>query len=361
MAFRFGDPGGRMYTSVGTSNVNILAHWTAINSSAWTVSASNGRTSGSCLRISAGNQGTVSWLTKTLGAQATWGIAFGFRQVSTTASAALTLCAFQDVATTQVDLRINTDLTLSVTRNGTVLATSTSALSANTYYHIEFKATIHNTAGNYEVRVNGTSTGWVPAQGGTANTRATANNSANIVLLGNTVANGTITWDFDDVIVYDAQTTDANGFTGMTGFIGDCGLAWILPDGAGTTTQFTPSTGNNYAAVDDATPNGDTDYAESSTVAQIDTYSLASLPSGATSVKAVAVVNYARKTDVASRGMKAEVRSGGGNTAHATEQALSDTYSYYFSPFDQNPNAGSAQAWTVVAVNALEAGQTVSS
>jgi hypothetical protein len=167
--------------------------------------------------------------------------------------------------------------------------------------------------------------------------------------------------DLDDVIVYDGQANDANGNADITGPIGDCGLAWLLPAGAGTTTQFTPDTGSNYARVNEATPDGDTSYVGSSTVGNIDTYALADLPGTVTTVKGVASVHYAKKTDVGARGMKAELRSGGGNSAHATEIAPGTSYQYYFSNWGRNPNNGTPADWTPAAVNALEVGQQVSS
>ena len=135
------------------------------------------------------------------------------------------------------------------------------------------------------------------------------------------------------------------------------GLAWLLPTGAGTTTQFTADTGVNYTRVNEATPDGDTSYVESSTVGQIDSYALADLPAAATAVKSLAVCHYARKTDVGSRQMGALVRTGGTNFTHPTGVNLGNSYLYDFSAWGTNP--GTVAAWTVADVNALEAGQVV--
>jgi hypothetical protein len=354
------DPGGRMYTSVGTSNANLLAWWTSLGTNAgssWSVSAGNGRTTGSSLRCVSASASDQR-LFKTLTAQATWGIAFGFRFSALTGVNGGQIAGTRDITTNQADLRLNSDGTLAVTRNGTALATSAVALSLNTYYHIEFKVTIGASAA-YEVRLNGVAV-IGPATG---NTQATGNATANGIFIGPLSGSASAygNMDFDDVVVYDGQATDANGFSDINTFIGDCGVAWLQPTGAGTTTQFTPGAGSNYAQVNEATPDGDTTYVESATVGQIDTYAMADLPVGVLAVKTLAVVHHGRKTDVGSRGMKAVVRSGGGNTAHATEIALANTYQYYGSVFGQNPNAGSAINWTPTSVNALEIGQTVSS
>jgi hypothetical protein len=356
--FRFGDPGGRMYTAAGTAAANILAHWTSLSAtSAWSVSASNGRTTGSCLRMAQSNQNTAIF--KTLTSQATLGIAFAFRSGGAQITSGPSMAGFYDT-TAQVDLRLNSDFTLSVTRAGTVLGTTSSGLNLNSYAHIEFKVTFHPSAGTVDVWINGVNRLSLTGQ----NTRATANSSANAVYIGNPSINPNNqvgTWDYDDIIVYDGQATDANGNADITGPIGDCGLAWLLPTGAGTTTQFTPDTGSNFARVNEATPDGDTSYAESATVGNIDTYAMGDLAGTVTTIKSVASIQYAKKTDVGARGMKAELRSGGGNAAHATEIALGNSYLYYFSNWGRNPNNGSPADWTPTAVNALEAGQQVSS
>lgn len=351
--FRFGDPGGRMYTVAGTSQANILAHWTSSSAiSTWSVSAGSGRASGSALACTSPGDGR---LLRTLGPQQTWGVAFAFKTVLANTSVP-TIAGFLDASTSQMEVRINPDMTLSVTRGGTVLGTSSLALATNSYAHIEFKVKIDPTVGTYEVRVNGVT----QITGTSANTRASSNSTANQVFIGPSIGtSGTLL--FDDVIFWDGQATDANGFADIHDFIGDCGLAWLLPTGAGTTTQFTPDTGSNYARVNEATPDGDTSYAESATVSNIDTYATADLAGTITSVKSVAVAHYAKKTDVGSRGMKAELRSAGANAAHATEIALGNSYQYYLSVFGQDPNNGSAANWTPTSVNALEIGQQVSS
>jgi hypothetical protein len=230
---------------------------------------------------------------------------------------------------------------------------------SNTYNHLEMKVKIATgTSGTYDLWVNGVN----KLTSAAANTQASANANAGLFQIGPATAmGGVINFDYDDIILYDGLTTDANGFTDITGPIGDCGLVWLLPAGAGTTTQFTPDTGSNFARVNESTPDGDTSFVSDGTVGHIDTYAMADLPGTAVSVLSAASIHYARKTDVSSRGMKAELRSAGGNAAHATEITLGNSYQYFFSNWGLNPNNGAPTAWTVAAVNALENGQLVSS
>lgn len=360
--FRFGDPGSRVYNTLGTSNVNILAWWTTLVGTV-AVQTSGGRVSGNCLAFERVNASNPSYLTKTLTSQQTWGLAFAYKPSSIGGGGyQIVLASFYDVTTSQVDLRLNADGTLSVTRNGTVLGTSSFSLSASVWCHIEFKVKIDPSVGTVEVRVNGTA---VIGPLTSLNTRVSSNSSANVIYVGvaamipgsgNIFAN-----DFwDDIIVWDTQTTDANGFTDISDFIGDCGLFWSQPNGAGTTTNFTADSGSNYARVNEATPDGDTSYVQDSTVSDIDTYAMADI-SGASTIKSVAVVLYARRTDIGARGIKSELRSGGGNTSHATAIVLGLNYQYYFQNWGQNPNNGSATNWTPTSVNAVESGQIISS
>jgi hypothetical protein len=361
--FRFGDPGGRMYTNVGTGNANLLAWWTTIGSQGtWSVSPNTGvlGPGNSSLRIVQTNGQTPCNLSKTLDARATWGIALHMK-MSIMGANTFIVCALTDTGLLQLELRVNADGTLSVTRNGSALTggTSSFSLSANVYYHLEWKSTIDPSVGATEVRVNGV-TRIGPLTG--LNTRATSNSSANGFHLGcvNPVSlPGTLTTDFDDVIVWDIQATDANGFADIHDFIGDCGLTWLLPTGAGTTTQFTPDTGVNYARVNEATPDGDTSYVADANIGDIDTYAMADLPVNITAVKSMAVCHFARKNDTNSRSIAAQLRSGGTNYSHATPVSLNSGYLYDFSNWGLNPNTG--VAWTVADINAIESGQKVAS
>jgi len=344
-----------MYQVAGTSGANILALWTlSAQIGQWSVVAGGGRLPGNtCLRMAvAGNPALV----KTMDSQPTWGIAFGLKQSIIQPNVAIQVCGFQDASTVQMDLRTNLDGTLSATRNGTVLGTSTVALGANAWNHIEYKVTFHSSAGVIQLWINGVQQFNLTGQ----NTRATANNSANQVFIGNFNGGNAANYDFDDVIAYDAQPNDANGFADITGPIGDCSLNWLLPTGAGSTTQWTPDSGSNYARVNEATPDGDTSYVQDATVGDIDTYATADLPAGTATVKSIAVCNYARKTDTGSRTIVAEIRSGGTNYAHTIPIPLAQTYAYGFSNWGMNPSGGGV-AWTPTSVNALEVGQKVNS
>jgi hypothetical protein len=60
----------------------------------------------------------------------------------------------------------------------------------------------------------------------------------------------------------------------------------LRPNGAGGLTQWDPSSGSNYACLDEAAPSM-TDYVYTNTADEIDTYALGNLPAEAATVKAV--------------------------------------------------------------------------
>jgi hypothetical protein len=152
VALRFFDPGGRIYSAVGTANVNLLAWW-ANCSTFVSILAGGGRTVGTCLRFGANSN---QFLTKTLDSQSTWGVAFALRIAGfPAAGSTYQIVSLRDFGTLQVELRILSDGTMTITRNGTVLGTSTVALSLNVWNHIEWKITIHPSAGVAEMRING--------------------------------------------------------------------------------------------------------------------------------------------------------------------------------------------------------------
>src|SRR5581483_7253070 len=151
--------------------------------------------------------------------------------------------------TEQLSLRLDSAGHLIVSRQGTTLATSTNTLTIATWYWIEFKATINNATGSFEVRVNGSATGWIPQQTN-QNTRATGNNSANGFALGN--AGNTPGFFFDDVVVADD-------------FVGQGQIVTLRPQAAGNYQQWTPNYGTNFGSVEDWVFDGDNSFVQSST------------------------------------------------------------------------------------------------
>lgn len=334
MALRFVDSGGDYY-----STAQLGRKWSII-AGAVAVVAGAGR------RGTNGLNAVNSTYVKTLDAQATWIAGLSYKSSTIPFATTPGLIAFDDSLTEQVSVRINNAGQLLMTRNGTVLQTSVNALLSGVEYYIEFKCTISDAAGSYEVRVNGSSTGWLSGSG--VDTKNTANASANQVRFQNASTTGPATLD-------DFYICDGTGATNNT-FLGDVRVDALLPTGAGANTGFTPSAGSNFQCVDENPANDDTDYVQANVVATKDTYTFADITHNPTTVFGVQVNMVARKDDAGSRSIASVVRSGGADTA-GTAQPLATTYANYAAILELDPNG--AIPWTKAAVNAAEYGHDV--
>jgi hypothetical protein len=326
-------------------NTDLLTWWNSLTSNQITlaaVSAGNGRNGTASFRIT---WATFSFanLRKTLASEQTRTLSFAFR-ISALPSVTLPIATFLDAGSLQCDLRLLTDGTLQVTRNGTVLGTTSFALSSGAFFHIQFKVKIDPSVGTVDVKVNDSNKLSLTGQ----NTRATANSTANQIALGNlsSLSPGAISADFDDIV-------SVNGTGGLTSFTGDVRVQATLPDGAGTTTQFTPSTGSNFQNVDDNPPNDDTDYNSSSTPGQYDTYSMGNVSPASGNVLGVGVRMRARKDDAGTRTIAAAIRTNS-NDYFGASQNITTSYLYYGEMWETNPNTSSP--FSISEVNAIEAG-----
>jgi hypothetical protein len=315
--------------------VSPLQKWTTA-AGGTTISTTYARLGGNGLRLS--SNGTVM---RILTPQPTWVLG-----VALNPNAANGSVSFVDSGTAQLTLNINSFYGLEVRRgaaNGTVIASSaSSALQFGVWAFVEFKATIHDTAGAYEVRVNGVTV----ISGTGADTQNTTNASAN----GISLTGPSDMW-VDDLYLLDTTGTVNNDF------LGDTRVNTIFPTGAGASTQFVPSTGtDNWALVDETPPNSDTDYVSSSTIGDLDLYTFSDLASLSGDVYAVQTAIFARKDDAGTRSIAPVVRTDGTN-AVGDNFPLSVSYSYNFQQFDLNPVDDTP--WDIATVNAAEFGVEV--
>lgn len=330
--------------AVMASNTGLARRWTEVSFPTNGVSSTAGRFGGYGV---AARDAAAFWR-MVLTDQATRITGFAFTPNTMPSNGAI--FGLWDGATLQVWINIDSTGHLVAYRGtGTsnVLGTAAGALTTGINRYIEIRATIHNTAGALEVRVDGTAV--ISVSG--VNTRASSNNSSNVARYG---------WQNSGVNAHDnANYSDLYLLNGSGGvdddFWGDTRIYAPGVTGAGATTQWTPSAGSNYQCVDERPANDDTDYVADSTVGHIDTYAIAdlSLPVG-TTVRAVQTSVIAKKSDAGSRSVATVLRSGGTNNA-GTTQALSTSYAEYHDIWRHNPDGD--VAWTSTTVDALEAGE----
>lgn len=254
-----------------------------------------------------------------------------------------------DAATAQCDLRVNNTGIVTVSRAGTILGTSGTALNVDAWNHLAVQFIVGDATGSsltwgaVTVYINDTVT---PAINVTnVDTKVSANAYAQVVrvgqigqgLSGNITTNGYVT--LDDCIITD------------TDYLGNKRVQTFNVTGAGTNAQFTPSTGANYQNVDEATLD-EADYNDSGTIGHIDSFTHAPIAVSADT------------TDVALTVMAAS-NDGGGTIRPGfwiggvwydagADFALSATDHAQQQGFLLNP--ATAAAWTPTAFNAAEIG-----
>jgi hypothetical protein len=264
-------------------------------------------------------------------------------------SGAGAILQLMEAGTPHITVRANIDLSLSVLRGttgGTLLATTAAGvLSGSGYDYIEFKATINDTTGSYELRVNGANV----LSGSGLDTR---NGLTGVIT---SVALIAIRLDelWDDVYICDSSGSTNNDF------LGDVRVDCFFPSGNGNSSQLVGSDSNsvdNYLLVDESAPNDDTDYVQSATVGDKDTYSFPNLSHTPSVINGIQVCMNAKKDDSGSRSISSVIRSGGTDT-NGTTRAISTSYSYHLQISETDPNTSAA--WTQAGFNAAEFGHRV--
>jgi hypothetical protein len=223
-------------------------------------------------------------------------------------------------------------------------------IASNTWYYLELKAkyTSSTATGDVQIQVNGA----LANQLGTGLSTKNAGSGYTYICMGDS-AQGQTGQNSKNVDCDDVYMSDDTG-TSNTGFLGPCSVETVYPNGVGASTQWTPSSGSNYARVNETIEDGDTSYVSTSGVGNRDSYTCGSLAENPTSIFGVQVTAISR-TDASESNRKANtsVRYGGTYTDGITSVAQGGTYGFMRGVFDTDP---SSAAWTTASVNAMEAG-----
>ena len=231
--------------------------------------------------------------------------------------------------------------------NGTLLATGTQSIPNNTWNYIEISVTVSDTVGEVHVRLNGSTTDEVSYVGDTKN-----GGTANTI--------DRITISFNNSFLHrlaDLYILNDTGSVNNT-FLGDVVVRTLSPTGNGTYSQLVGSDSNstdNYLLVDEH-PYSATDYVGSATPGQKDTYAMADLPAGVSTIHAVQVTGSMAKND-ATLGQARYIIRAGGSDYGGTNRALSTTFTTYSDIHEVNPATG--VAWTPRDVNNMETGMEI--
>ena len=301
-------------------------------------------------QATSGGSGGNGWVGKSIGGTATT-IIVGFAlNLQTNDSGTIELLSLDEGVggTPHVSLRATTGtstFTLSAGRgNYTELGSAVAAILDSIWAYVEIKAVIHDTAGSIVVKVNGVTV--INVSG--VDTRNGGTPKVDAILFGNGRGNNS-NYDFyiDDIYVLDDSGSLNNDF------LGDVRVACIRPDGAGNSTQWTPSAGSNWQNVDDEEPNDDTDYNSEGTAGDKDLYTLTALPTSAGSVAGIREITRHRKDDAGAATIRQLIRTGS-TDYEGSDVVVGDNYTYAQAIRETNPNTSAA--WTESEINGLEAG-----
>jgi hypothetical protein len=251
------------------------------------------------------------------------------------------------LGTTQIWIQLTTTGALSVYRGSTLLATSSNTLQQSVQAYIEFMTTLGTgTAGAWELRVNETT--WISGSGtNTANQGTARWDEFRLGPYGNITA-GSQSVDYDDLYLADGDGSNWNTF------MGDMCIDAVYPDSNGSHSDFTRSTGaNQYATVDEALANGDTDYNSTAVVNNIDTLGFAAVPRANAAIKGVQVVAQVKRLDSGPAGHRAVTRIGGVDYM-GTEVKVGSSYTFQMERWAKKPSDNTD--WTDSDVNAAEFG-----
>jgi hypothetical protein len=276
-------------------------------------------------------------------------LGFGFRVNTAIPAGNFPICMVMRGSTELITVTGSATGTISVRRggvSGTVLSTSVSTISHSTYYYGELKVTLNDTTGSYDFLINGVSF----TSGSGTDTLASGAATWDGIVLGGVNVAVTYTIDFDDVYVCDGSSGSNNDF------LGDHRIVCVVASsGNGTNADWSTSTGSDHGALVDDNPPSVSDYNQSGTVGQRDTYNFAALGVSGT-VKAVQTVNLL-KSDVAGlRTVVPAIRVASTNY-DGNGSVLGSDWSYQTEVHITNPNT--VAAWTVSEIDSAEFGVKV--
>lgn len=225
-------------------------------------------------------------------------------------------------------------------KDTSLVSTGTTVLSTGVWYMIEVYAGT-GTSGSYQVKING-----VSELSGTANL-TTANTQS--VRIGGAVKSGTTTPSACEFL-YDDWAIDDAAFPGP----GQCEI--MLPDGNGSTAQWTAGTGSsNYAEVDEIPPDTTTYIQNAASASQLHLVTLESCSSAGISgtISAAMAWTQLREDTTGSSAMHLRIKSSGTNSDTSAFNG-STTYTNLFQLRTTDPNTSAA--WTTAGLDAVEIG-----
>jgi len=254
---------------------------------------------------------------------------------------------FYKGATLTFELKLAKTGSIYFLRGSTFIIGAPSTLRLKTWHYVEIKWNCVNSIGanTFQLRVDGELILNVPTSTDCQNASTSGVDKINI--------QGPCTYGyFNDVYICDLTGSQWNDFQG------DISIDVLYPDGNGTTNDFTGSDADstdNYLHVDDATPDDDSTYSESSTVTDVDLYDFDNSETPDT-VLAVAVDCFCKMDDAGPKSGKiiAYINS---STYEGDTFSLTTGYVYETQLWELNPD--DSAAWVAADIDGAEFGVKV--
>jgi hypothetical protein len=253
----------------------------------------------------------------------------------------------------QLSLSVGTNGKLDLFRgtvgSGTLLEEGTTVLQDDTWYYIEIRAYIHDTAGSYEVRIDGT----LEMSDTSVDTQAVAGvNTVRTVQLasGESSVGSSYNCLFDDVYMRGDATGDFAG-----GFLGPVTVEAVHADANGVYRQWTLSAGTDEYALIDEVVISYTDYLSHDAAGERVSVGCEAL-TGDEAIVDVMAYYHTSSTDGGPREVRPFCRNGGyhvnGNDQQIRHNAYMPGVNYSYDP-------GTNEAWAIAGFNAAELGLEV--
>jgi len=221
--------------------------------------------------------------------------------------------------------------------SGNVLGTGSIEVAQSSVTLVECRYVPSDSAGIMQVKVDGVLD--IDIDTGDATDTTAGLESIHYVRFGSGMDN--LGSAYDDLVIDDAD------------WIGLTRIQKLAPTGAGTSTQWTASAGNNYECVNEI-PYSDTDYISTNVAEEIDSYACGDLTGSIASIKSLALTTRVLyEGEPTPSGVAFVVRTGG---SYYSGEALYPPLSWgkKIKLFEENP--GTAAAWTSGEIDGIEIG-----
>lgn len=249
-------------------------------------------------------------------------------------------------ATVHVTIGLAADGSITVRRAGTTLLAQSDPgiVVMNSWHHVEAKVVLNDTTGLAEVYLDGIE---VINATGLDTKNAGTKTGFDTVRFERCTAGGSAGHHFDDVFICNGAGTVNNDI------LGPCRVSVLLPTADSTPEDWALSSGtDSFALVDEATPNGDTDFLFSDVPTDRTQLGMADLTDMDHVVYGVQLGSHARKADSGLGSYRHGIRSDA-TDANGADHNLTEEYVNYYDIVELDPDG--AVPWTPATVNASEA------